>query len=76
MTKRLVDTDDKLREAARAAVGTPAVEDMVKESLRNTVQREQVTGRILHRARELVADLSDAQNGKDVEVTPARWVTI
>jgi Arc/MetJ family transcription regulator len=63
MTKRHIDVDDHLLEAARRVVGTGTIEDRVDTALRASVQpaerRQRVDAAALQRFAEASRDLLD-----------------
>ena len=62
MTKRLVDIDDEVLAAARAALGTSTLKETVNTALEeaaDTARRRAVTPETLQRFAELARDLRD-----------------
>jgi len=63
MTKRLIDVEDEVLEAARRVLGTGTIKDTVNTALRATVQaaerRERVDAAALKRFAEASRDLLD-----------------
>ena len=70
MTKRLVDIDDEILDAARRALGTSTLKDTVNESLRSAVQ----TARRRHiSAADIAAFAEAAKDLGDPEVMKRAW---
>ncbi|MGL5810774.1 MAG: hypothetical protein ACRCYQ_12595 [Nocardioides sp.] len=65
MTKRLVDIDDEVLEAARTALGTTTLKDTVNTSLRNATssahRRREITTEDLQAFGEAVKDLGNPE---------------
>jgi Arc/MetJ family transcription regulator len=63
MTKRLIDVEDEVLEAARRVLGTATIKDTVNTALRATVQaaerRERLDAAALKRFAEASRDLLD-----------------
>jgi Arc/MetJ family transcription regulator len=63
MTKRLIDVDDELLEAARRVLGTGTIKDTVNTALRASVEaaerRQRVDAAALERFAEASRDLLD-----------------
>ena len=76
MTKRPVDIDDELMEDARPAFGITVTKENRRVILRSTVRREHVTRSDLHRASDLLADLSSDEILDNAWSNPYRWEAI